>query len=83
MVGTKPKIYSKSFLTKPRFVTLSEEKAIKSLFMWKKHHELYTLSFLGIINGFLLKTNRIVFLEIQNDLIVKTTIEKIEIAEEK
>jgi hypothetical protein len=73
------KKYRSSFLTKGRHYTRDKEKAEKSMFMYRKlRNNVYSLSLLGIINGFLSKVNLVMYAETDVDTqeILKYKIER-------
>jgi hypothetical protein len=49
------KYYGRTWLTKPRWFTKDRRKAEKSFFVWghNSDYNCYSLSLLGVINGFL------------------------------
>lgn len=56
MKTVKQRKHGETFLTKTRWKTSNKRKAEKSFFMWGKEKGYpYTLSYLGILNGFFIR----------------------------
>lgn len=72
------KKYGNDFLTRPRYMSTDREKLLKSFFIWRfdKEKEVFTLSYLGMVNAFLSLLKLTLTVEVENGLINKYLLRK-------
>lgn len=72
------KEYGHDFLTRPRKMSTDQEKVATSLFLWRfdKENAVFTLSYLGMVNGVLDRINLMLCAEVENGFINKYMLRK-------
>ncbi|AGY48304.1 hypothetical protein Slash_15 [Bacillus phage Slash] len=72
------KEYGHDFLTRPRKMSKDVEKVSASMFLWRfdKENVVFTLSYLGMINGVLNRINLMLAAEVENGFINKYMLRK-------